>query len=216
MKKISLIALAAIFTISVQAQNEKYVAFMKKNITALDSAKSSDDLQNAANNFERIANAEKGEWLPNYYAAYALVMKAFYLKDLKEVDPACDKADALIAMAESLSPKNSEISTLKSMVLTARMRVDGSRGMTMGPKATMILQDAMKQGPEGNPRALVQMAQMLFYTPPAFGGGKEAGIGVLQKGIAAYSTFKPASDIDPNWGKEYAEGLLREWTSGSK
>lgn len=216
MKKIFLLAAAAVFTVTIHAQNEKYIGFMKKNIAALDTARTSEELQNAANNFERIANAEKSEWLPNYYAAYALVMKAFYISDMKEVDPACDKADALIAMAESLSPKNSEISTLKSMVLTARMRVDGSRGMTMGPKATMILQDAMKEMPAGNPRALVQMSQMLFYTPPAFGGGKDAGISILQKGIAAYETFKPATEIDPNWGKEYAEKLLKEWTASDK
>lgn len=216
MKKIFLLAVIAIFTITVQAQNEKYVAFMKKNITALDTSRTNEDLQNAANNFERIANAENGEWLPNYYAAYALVRKAYNTKDLKEVDPICDKADAFIAMAESLSPNNSEIATLKAMVLTARMQVDGSRGMTMGPKATMILQAAMNQAPQGNPRLLVQMSQMLFYTPEAFGGGKKAGIEVLQKGIAAYDTFKPATEIDPNWGKAYAENLLKGWTAAGK
>lgn len=181
MKKILLLCLTAFLTMNMQAQNEKYVNFMKKNIAALDSAKSPEDLQVSANNFERIANTEKDAWLPNYYAAYAYIMKAYYVKEMKDIDPLCDKADVLLANAESLSQNNSEIATLKAMCLTARMRADGSRGMNMGPKATMILQQALQQQPTGNPRALMQMAQMKFYTPPAFGGGKDAGIELLKK-----------------------------------
>jgi hypothetical protein len=97
------------------------------------------------------------------------------------------------------------------MTLTARMRVDGSRGMSMGPKATQILQEALGQQPIGNPRAMVQMAQMKFYTPAAFGGGKEAGIEMLKKGIDAYETFKPAGELEPNWGKEWSQRLLENW-----
>lgn len=215
MKKMLLLMMSAGLLLAAQAQNEKYVGYMKKTIAQLDSARTPDDFQQAANTFERIANAEKTEWQPGYYGAYALVMKAFYMKELKEVDATCDKADAMLALAESIAGmKNSEILTLKSMVLTARMRVDGSRGMSMGPKATQLLQQALQGQPASNPRAMVQMAQMLFYTPPAFGGGKEAGIEWLKKGIAAYETFKPATDLDPIWGKPYAEGLLQQWTAG--
>ncbi|WP_416441188.1 hypothetical protein [Phnomibacter sp. MR] len=213
MKKILLLCLTAFLTMNMQAQNEKYVNFMKKNIAALDSAKSPEDLQVSANNFERIANTEKDAWLPNYYAAYAYIMKAYYVKEMKDIDPLCDKADVLLANAESLSQNNSEIATLKAMCLTARMRADGSRGMTMGPKATLILQQALQQQPASNPRALMQMAQMKFYTPPAFGGGKDAGIELLKKSIAAYDSFKPASELDPTWGKPYAVELLAQWTA---
>ncbi len=197
------------------AQNEKYVGFMKKNLAALDSAKSSDDFQTAANNFERIASAEKAEWLPAYYAAYAMRMKAFYTKEIKDVDPACDKADAMLAAAESIAPNNSEINTIKGMVMQARMRVDGSRGMTLGPKATQVLAQALQQQPQGNPRAITQMAQMKYYTPSAYGGGKEPGIEMLKKAIAAYDTFKPETELSPNWGKAYAIELLKRWSDNS-
>jgi hypothetical protein len=208
------ILLIAMLACSVQifAQQEKYLAFMKQNMTQLDTARTAAQFQQSANNFERIANAEKSEWQPAYYCAYALVMKAYYGAERKEIDGLMDKADAMLAMAESISPGNSEISTLKSMVLTARMQVDDSRGMTLGPKATEILQVALKQQPANNPRAMVQMAQMKFYTPAAFGGGKDAGIEMLKKGIAAYDSFKPASDLDPNWGKQYAIRLLEDWS----
>ena len=84
--------------------------------------------------------------------------------------------------------------------------------MTMGPKAGALLQQALTQEPANNPRALTQMAQTKYYTPTAFGGGKEPGLEYLKKAIAAYETFKPASDLDPNWGKAYASQLMAQWT----
>lgn len=212
MKQILLFSTMIAMNFIAVAQSDKYTAYMKQNLALLDSARTPAELQVAANNFERIANAEKTVWQPAYYCAYALTMKAFYGAEPKEIDPSCDKADMLLAQAESLSPGNSEITTLKSMVLMARLQVDGSRGMTMGPKATQLLQEALKQQPTGNPRAIVQMAQMLYYTPPAFGGSKESAIETLKKGIAAYESFKPASELDPNWGKPYAEKLLQQWS----
>lgn len=200
--------------IMAQTPNEKYVGFMKKSLALLDSARGPADWQAAANNFERIANNEKTEWLPAYYAAYAMVMKAYAVENVKDIDPACEKADAMIALAESLAPNHSEITTLKAMVLTAKMRADGGRGMTMGPQATQYCQQALQQQPLGNPRAFMQMAQMLYYTPAAFGGGKDAGIGMLGKSVAAYDSFKPESELHPNWGKGYSVKLLEQWKSG--
>lgn len=212
MKKIISSLLLLIASVSLFAQSDRYAEFMKKNLAQLDSAKSTEDLQNAANNFDRIANAEKDQWQPYYYAAYALVMKSFFSPDKNQVDGYCSKADEYLAMAESLSPENSEITTLKSMVLSARMTVDNSRYMTLGPKSGELLQKAVQQKPSDNPRALMQLAQNKYYTPAAFGGGKEPGLELLKKALAAYDTFKPASEFDPNWGKPYAQSLLEQWS----
>ena len=212
MKKIISTTLLLVISACIFAQSEKYTEFMKKNLAVLDSAKTTEDLQNAANNFERIATAEKEQWQPYYYAAYSLVMKSFFTKDKSQVDGICDKADEFISMAESLSSNNSEITTIKAMILQSRLSVDPSRGMTMGPKAGALLQQALTQQPANNPRALTQFAQTKYYTPTAFGGGKEPGLEYLRKAIASYETFKPAGELDPNWGKEYAAQLLTQWS----
>ena len=212
MKKIISTTLLLVISVCIFAQSEKCTEFMKKNLVVLDSAKTTEDLQNAANNFERIATAEKEQWQPYYFAGYALVMKSFITKDKSQVDGICDKADELISIAESLSNNNSEITTLKAMVLQSRLSVDQSRGMTMGPKSSKLLQQALAEQPANNPRAYTQLAQTLYYTPTAFGGGKDAGITMLKKALAAYDTFKPASELDPNWGKEYAGALLVQWS----
>lgn len=212
MKRISIAMLCVMSFVCANAQSAKYTEFMKKNISMLDSAKNADDYQNAANSFDRVANAEKTQWQPYYYEGYALLMKAFVSsKDPKMIDANCDKADEMIGMAESLSKDNSEITTLKAMVYQARMQADYSRGQTMGPKSSQLFQLALQQQPANNPRAMIFLSQNLYYTPTAFGGSKEKAMDLLKKGIAGYDTFKPATEIDPTWGKQYAQGLLAAW-----
>jgi hypothetical protein len=72
MKKINLFALAILFMVSANAQSDKYVAAMKKNLAMFDSVKTTADYQALAAAFERIGDAEKTEWLPYYYAGLAL------------------------------------------------------------------------------------------------------------------------------------------------
>ena len=64
MKKSILFFFLAFFAISLQAQNAKYIKAMKGQIAKLETAKSLEDYQAVANGFERIAKAEKTEWLP--------------------------------------------------------------------------------------------------------------------------------------------------------
>ena len=55
MKKITLITIAILLTVTTFAQSEKYTAAMKKNIALIDSAYSkADNFIALANNFERI------------------------------------------------------------------------------------------------------------------------------------------------------------------
>jgi hypothetical protein len=196
------------------AQSAKYNEAMQKQLAMLDSGRTGEQWQQLANTFERIAKAEKTEWHPYYYGAYALIMQAFSEKDISKIDPMLDKADSWLAEASLLKPNNSEIANLQAMALQARMRVDGSRGMTMGPKATEILQKAMAQQPANNPRVYMSLAQNLYYTPEAFGGGKQKGLDLMEKALALYNVFKTESPFDPTWGKPYVEGVLKQWKSG--
>ena len=111
MKKIiTIIALTAICSIA-DAQNKKYIETMEHHIAILDTTRNAAILQAEANTFERIGNAEKTEWLPQYYAAYCYVNMTYSPK--ADVDSWCDKAESFLRKADSLSPKNSEIVTLK-------------------------------------------------------------------------------------------------------
>jgi len=211
MKHLLLSIALLVAAVATNAQSEKFTGGMKKFMILLDSAKTSQDYQDVSNSFERIANAEKTEWLPYYYAAYSLVMKGYGEEDTKEIDPMMDKADALLASAEALSQNNSEITTLQTMATQCRMNVDWSRGMTLGPKCAQMIGKAQQQMPAPNPRAFMFEAQTAYNTPEAFGGSKSKGKQLMQKAIEAFAAFKPESELHPNWGQRNAIKTLEDW-----
>jgi hypothetical protein len=211
MKKSFLLGAVIFLTISASAQSEKYIAVMKSNIAAIDTAfKNPSNLLSLANNFERIATAEKNQWLAYYYAALCQVNYTYMEQDKSKIDAIADKATALIDKADSLMPNNSEISCIKSMIASSHMMVNPmQRYMEYGPESASNLEAAMKQDPT-NPRPEYLKGQGLKYTPEQFGGGCAAAKPVLQSSLDKFNSFKPASEIHPNWGKKRVESLLSE------
>jgi hypothetical protein len=211
MKKSILFLFLVIASISSFAQSEKYIAAMKANIASIDSAfKNPQNLLALANNFERIATTEKTQWLPYYYAAFCQVNYTYMEPDKTKTDAIADKATALLNKADSLQPNNSEISCVKSMIATSHLMVNPmQRYMEYGPISATALEDAMKQDPS-NPRPYSLQGEGLKYTPEQFGGGCKTAAPLLQTAVDKFATFKPESEIAPNWGKKRAEMLLNE------
>lgn len=213
MKK--LIISAALITASIVsfAQSDKYVSAMQKNLAAMDTSfKNPASLLTLANNFERIATAEKTQWLAFYYAALCQINYAYMQMqgNMGVVDGIADKATLLIAKADSLQPNNSEISCLKSMIATAHMIVDPmSRWQQYGQEIEQHNAAAVKQDP-ANPRPYYLKGENLKGTPEQFGGGCKTAKPELQKALDLFGTFKPASALHPNWGKQRVEMLLAE------
>ncbi len=211
MKKLFLIAAVSFLVTGATAQSEKYSASMKANIAAIDSSfKNPANLLELSNKFERIATAEKTQWLAYYYAALCQVNYSYMEQDKTKVDAIADKATELIDKADALQPNNSEISCIKSMIASSHMMVNPmQRFQEYGPEAQSFIDAAMQQDPT-NPRPEYLKGQGLKYTPEQFGGGCATAKPVLQSSLAKYSTFKPASDIHPTWGKQRVELLLSE------
>ncbi|WP_301922533.1 hypothetical protein [Ferruginibacter sp.] len=211
MKKLILSAIVLLATVVAFAQSEKFTAAMKKNLSAMDSSfKNAPELLNVANNFERIANAEKNQWLPYYYAAFCQVNYGFMEPDKDKIDGYADKATLLIAKADSLSPNNSEISCIKSMIASCHLMVNPmQRWQEYGQESSSNMDAAIHQDAT-NPRPYFLKGQGLKYTPEQFGGGCKTAKPQLQTALDKYATFKPASDISPNWGKERVENLMKD------
>jgi hypothetical protein len=205
MKKLFLFVLIFSFTIAGIAQSEKYTAAMKAKVEVLDSIRTSADWLDAANTFERIAEAEKTQWLPYYYAAFGQIMHGYTLAqgvapDAAKTDPLADKAEQLLAKAEAISKDNSEIFILKKMIATLRMMADPmNRWQTYGPIGAEALQQAKKLNPE-NPRVYYLEGMDKFYTPEEFGGSKAEAKTLFEESMKKYTAFKPESGIHPHWG----------------
>lgn len=211
MKKIILpfFLLISSFVFAQTDTTSKYYAAMKKQVAITDTARTLPSLQQAYNGFERIANAETKEWLPDYYMAYCLIMES-YLDDTKKTDDYCDKASTMLDRADSISPNNSEILALRAMCSSARIRVNPmSRGSKYGKESNEWLVKAAAAD-STNPRIDLLRGTGLFYTPAAFGGGKDKAKPVLENDIKKFDAFKPASPIHPHWGRFRAQQMLDE------
>lgn len=102
MKKIILSAMLVSVTLVSFAQSEKYLGAMKQNVAAIDTSfRNPSNLLTLANTFERIAMAEKNQWLPYYYAALLQVNYGFMNGDKSKTDMIADKAASLISKADS-------------------------------------------------------------------------------------------------------------------
>ncbi len=212
MKTIILSFVVMLFGMVSNAQSEKFTKGMQQNLALLDSAKTSDDYVKVAANFERMADAEKTQWLPYYYAALANVWRGF--NDAKsDYDEVGDKADALIAKAEAIDSKNSEIAVVKSMAATMHMMVDP---MSRWQKYGMMQREALemaKQLDVNNPRIYYLEGQTTFNMPEQFGGGKENAKPLFEKSVELFKTFKPVSNLYPKWGQNIAEQMLSKCKS---
>ncbi|HEV7330348.1 MAG TPA: hypothetical protein VGN63_04850 [Flavisolibacter sp.] len=212
MKKVLFFLTLLFSTTVLLAQSEKFVKAMQDKVVAVDSVRNTGELLALSAAFERIGDAEKNQWLPYYYAALTQVNAAYMMgmENLKpeKVDPIADKAEALLAKAEANVQKNSEIFVLKKMIASLRMMGDPmNRWQTYGPQAAEALQTAKAINPD-NPRVLLLEAQDKFFTPEQFGGSKAEAKKLFEEALKKYETFKPATPLDPVWGRTTAVYFL--------
>ncbi len=211
MKRILLtISLLAVIFTKTFAQSSEYLKAMEEAVATVQTAQFGTDLSENANQFERISMAETKEWLPNYWAAYCLMMNSYAEQNADKKDILLEKAEKLVANAEKLMPNNDEIEVLKANIASARMAVaPQDRWQQYGAISGKALQAAIKINPE-NPRAKLLQAQGIFYTPEAYGGGKLKAKPLLEEAIEKFSKFKPATSISPNWGEMTAKWTLSQ------
>ena len=209
MKKIVLILVAFLSITSIKAQ-DSYKAAMVTALEKMKTAKTPEELQDCANMFERIGATDDKNWEANYYAALATTSQIWMLKDTKQIDILADKADEFATKADNANPNNSEILTLKAMIMSGRIMADpASRGMKYGKASAGLLNEAVKLD-STNPRPILQQGYSKLYTPAMFGGSKKKAKELFEQAIKMFATFKPASEIAPIWGLDQAQAALEQ------
>jgi len=190
------------------AQNS-YQKDMKKNVQLLDSAIKKQELSKLAQNFSELSSQYHQQWLPAYYEAFCYLMIALEKKG-KQADEWCDKAELIFIKLDSIEKNNSEILVLKSLMAAARINVNqAARGQKYGAQSVKYADKAIQLS-QNNPRAYLQKATAVLYTPEAFGGGAKKAKPIIETSIEKYKTFKPTTTIEPDWGEERAKELLKE------
>ncbi|MGN6248315.1 MAG: hypothetical protein ACTHNG_08160 [Ginsengibacter sp.] len=211
--KSSIIIIASIFAVSfANAQSSKYESAMKDNISQLDSVMIKNNALELANNFIRIAQAEKTQWLPYYYAAFCKVEQAMQEQDNSKKDAIADQATEYLTKAENiLGKENSEIDVIKSMIATVHMTVDPqNRYMTYMSDINDNIQKAESLD-STNPRPVLLEAENKFFTPEQYGGGKDVAKEYFEKADSLDKNFKPENDLSPNWGRTPLNYFLSQY-----
>lgn len=219
MKKFLFLSLASFMMGTAFAQSDKYVKAMEPKVAAIDTTHTVAGFTDLANAFERIADAEKTQWLPYYYAALAQVNSGYAMMNGSNVmnggmtatlDPIADKAENLLNKADALSKNNSEIYVVKKMIASLRMLGDPmSRYMTYGPAASEALETAKKLNPN-NPRIYYLEGQDKLFTPEQYGGSKTEGKKLLEEALKKFDASKPESSIAVQWGRPNTQYFLSQ------
>ena len=188
-----------------------YDKVMTEKIASIEKHQTADEFTALANDFKRIGDKEKTQWLPYYYAALSTIQKgrmAMREGKVADLDPIAADAQKSLDLAMDLSKDNAENLILQKMIHGLKMMVDPqARFMSEGMLAADALSKAEKID-AGNPRITLMKAEDTYFTPEQFGGSKARGLELFQKSLDQFKIYKTKSALDPSWGKGEAEYFL--------
>ncbi|WP_066308549.1 hypothetical protein [Flavobacterium sp. TAB 87] len=154
--------------------------------------------------FERIAAAEKTNWLPDYYVALVNTTAAFQTTDKTQLNLLLNKAQTALDIEMIKDQNNAELYVVQAMIYTAWIVSDPMiNGMKYSAKVMEQYEKAEALAPN-NPRVVFGKADFQM------GGAKWTGIDTkplcaeVDKAIELFATFKPESPFAPSWGLERA------------
>jgi hypothetical protein len=214
-KTILLITGVVIFGLRVFAQ-EANTQQLEATVSKLDNATTTKEYEQLANEFKNIADAQKTQWLPYYYAAFCNAKIGWlYQHDGDKIEPYADKAEEQIKKAQSLLDTSkqkkelSEVYCVLSMTNQARVFINPETyGPQYGPAAFNYIQSSL-QTDTANPRALYMAGWQKFATPKMWGGDKQKAKELLTTAKQKLDS-NASSGIEPHWGKKEVEDILKQ------
>jgi hypothetical protein len=158
--------------------------------------------------FERIAAAEKDNWLPNYYVALVSTTTAFATKDKTQVDALLKKAQAALDVELLKQANHPELLVMQAMIHTAWIAFDPmTYGMKLSGTVMEIYGKAESIAPK-NPRVVLSKTEFEMGSAKFFGTDTKPLCAKAEKAIELFATFKPESGFHPNWGLDRAQSMV--------
>lgn len=196
----------ALFICSFAAAQGKFEEGMGKAFQLWGEGKTTE----ASAQFERIASAEKNNWLPNYYVALVNTTTAFGTQDKDKVNALLTKAQDAIDTEMAKDDKNPELLVMQAMIYTAWITSDPmTNGMKLSGKVMEIYAKAEILAPE-NPRVVFGRAEFEIGGARYFGTDTKPMCAQIDKAIELFAKFKPESPLHPKWGLDRALEAQKE------
>lgn len=200
-----IITTIALFVCSLLSAQTQFEQGMGKSLGLWGEGKA----QEASDLMERIAAAEKANWLPNYYIALINTTEAFNPANKAKVPALLEKAQNAQDQASMISPNNPELMVMQAMIYTAMIVQDPMvNGMKYSPKVMELYTKARIIAPE-NPRVVFGKADF------EMGGAQWTGADVkklceeIASSIPLFERFQPETPFHPKWGLERAQQSLK-------
>lgn len=154
----------------------------------------------ASNLFERIATAEKDNWIPVYYVSQVNVVNSFGEKDSTVLKAQLDKALDFLNQAKSLAEDdNPYVKVLEGQYYTAWIAFDGMKyGMKYAGKVSTIYSEALALAPE-NPIVVFSKAEWDAGSAKYFGKPMDPFCTNMQKALDLSENFKPEGPFYPRF-----------------
>lgn len=201
-----LIIIFIICSIGLANGQSKFEMGMEKAIELWKANKSED----AVNLFERIAKAEKNNWLPHYYIAQINSIKSWNVKDLTVLKLQLDKAQKHLDIAKGLSPSNAELLVMQAQVYTNWISFDGrTYGIKYASKVSELYSKAYTLEPK-NPRVSFCKAEWEIGSAKYFGKDTAPFCKDIKESITLFDAYTAKSKIHPSWGKQRALDTVKE------
>jgi tetratricopeptide (TPR) repeat protein len=181
----------------------KWADSASREIEAANVAGDLNRLTNAAAMVDRVLIATPNDPLLLYYRSLALYRSASMYTGLKRNDEAkraLDEADLLLEQATARVP-SADALALRGSVIGLMIGLSGNplSGMTLGPKASGLVDRALEVDPK-NPRVWLIRGMSAMFTPKMFGGGTDKAERDLQKAIELFEAERPVAPA-PSWGR---------------
>lgn len=165
--------------------------------------------EEAANLFERIAQAEPDNWLPPFYVAQINIINSFNEQDKEKMMLQMKKAQDFVNDTKAIAKDNPDVMVLEAQLLTAWVVYDGQQyGMKYSAKITQLYNQAAQLAPE-NPMVVLGKAEWDMGSAKYFGKDTTPYCDNVKKAIQLFATFKPASEFHPSGSLKHAQNVLK-------
>ena len=203
---IRIITMLVLFMCGTMTAQSQYETGMQKAFGLWEA----DKPEEASAIFERIASAEKNNWLPSYYVALINTTEAFKTQDKEKISALLDKATEALDQARILSPDNAELLVMDALIQTAWIVYDPmTNGMKLSGKINQLYARAMVLAPD-NPRVVLNKAEFDMGSAAYFGKDTAPMCKEMERAISLFATFKPESPYHPKWGLERAQEAAQQ------